>query len=188
MDDYYDHRPTLRLPAPLALCGLPGSRVADVAKRFSILTGVPIFEVDRAVEHRAGMSLDALLLTQGEGARADAERAVLAANLRHPIPHVIVLGDTTLTDPTRRALLAGADVAYVEVPLDVLWPRLAAAVREASHRHWTLLWGEAPDPALLGPLFSERATAMRAAATRIVDGTTATPRVLAEQLISALPR
>lgn len=160
MDGYYEHAPTVVLTRPLAFVGLPGSGAEEISRRVALLTGLPWAALDRGVEHRAGCSLDGLILRAGEDARLAHEREVLPALLRQPMPPVLALGDTTLTDPSLVDLLTGVEVRWVFRPLPELVARLQARVDAQRAHRWSLLFGEA-DARVLGPVFALREGAMR---------------------------
>ncbi|MEN0060954.1 MAG: shikimate kinase [Myxococcota bacterium] len=117
--DYYSYTPLVIPDKPLALVGLPAARINQTARLVSILTGLPLFLLDRAVEHRLGKDLRRVLLEDGEEARREAETALLDRPLAQSTPPVIALGSTTLLDETLRAkVLERCTVIYVPVDGD----------------------------------------------------------------------
>lgn len=139
--DYYSYEPLVVPERPIALAGTPPARIDRTARLVSILTGLPLFLLDRAVEHRLGKGLRRVLLEDGEPARRDAEAALLDRPLAQRTPPVIALGSTTLLDEAlRRKVLDRATVVYVPVDgdtsdLDALYRLLAHVVVPQLGRH-----------------------------------------------------
>lgn len=139
--DYYSYRPLVVPDKPLALAGAAAARINRTARIVSILTGLPLFLLDRAVEHRLGKDLRRVLLEDGEAARRDAEAALLGRPLGQRTPPVIALGSTTLLDEElRRLVLERATVIYVPVDgdesdLDALYRLVAHVVVPQLDRH-----------------------------------------------------
>ena len=57
MDGYYDRMVTHSLEIPLALCGFIGAGVPQTAAALSALTGLPLIDIERQLEHHAGAPL-----------------------------------------------------------------------------------------------------------------------------------
>ena len=51
MDGYYDRSITHLLERPMALCGFTGSGVPEIAARLSALTGLPLIDIERQIQH-----------------------------------------------------------------------------------------------------------------------------------------
>lgn len=139
--DYYSYRPLVIPEKPIALAGPLAAKINRTARLVSILTGLPLFLLDRAVEHRLGKDLRRVLLEDGETARRDAEAALLDRPLAQRTPPVIALGSTTLLDDTlRRKVLDRATVVYVAVDgdtsdLDQLYRLVSHVVVPQLERH-----------------------------------------------------
>jgi shikimate kinase len=103
--DYYDYTPLIRPDKSLALSGLPGVRAGATARMVSILTGLPLFWLDRAIEHRAGTNLDLLVVREGFEAVRRHTRSLLPPVLWSRAKHIIVLGDDTLLDEELRPMI-----------------------------------------------------------------------------------
>jgi shikimate kinase len=115
--DYYGYAPLLHPDRPLCLVSLPGGDAGMVARLLSILTGLPSCWLDRAVEHRAGVAVDGIVLGRGEDALNALEREVLPGVLRRSTPHIVALGERTLLDPSLRDLVASTStLVYVRKP------------------------------------------------------------------------
>ena len=139
MDDYYSYRPLLRLPRPIALCGLPGVDVAQTARVLTMLTGLPLLSVDRRVEHLAGKAVELVQYREGVEARLGHERRVLAEALQAAPPPVIALSDVTLTDgELRRRVHAACDVWHLELDVEAALARVLAQHDEDRRRHFAL--------------------------------------------------
>jgi shikimate kinase len=125
---YYDHHPTLNLREPLALIGFMGAGVQRIGHGLAARTGLPIHDIDRLIEQRAGMSRARLVIEHGTLARRAHEAALIEAALRARPPGILVLGDGALLDPvTRKAVAERAHLVHVDRPLPIL---LAAILRE----------------------------------------------------------
>jgi shikimate kinase len=129
--DYYDHHPTLELERALALVGFMGAGVAAVAHGLAARTGLPLFDLPRLVESRAGRSWSQLLLEDGPDALGEAECEALRQSLRDGAHGVVALSHGALLHAGIREQLEGqAHLVYVERPLDVLFRRVVAQLRE----------------------------------------------------------
>lgn len=119
---YYDHHPTLSLREPLALIGFMGAGVRRIGHGLAARTGLPLHDIDRLIEQRAGMSRARLVIEQGDATRRAVEAELVVAALRATPPGIIVLGDGALIDPeTRRAVGERAHLVYVDRPVPVLF-------------------------------------------------------------------
>lgn len=162
--DYYDHHPTLELERALALIGFMGAGVGAVAHGLAARTGLPLFDLPRLVESRAGKSWSQLLLEDGPRALGDAECEALRQSLGDGAHGVIALSHGALLHAgIREQLEDRAHLVYLERPLDVLFRRVIAQLRErpASIAEFML----APPGAVsdLEPYFVEREPGYREA-------------------------
>jgi len=165
---YYDHHPTLTLREPLALIGFMGAGVGRIGHGLAARTGLPLHDVDRLVEQRAGMSRAQLVLEQGDAARRAIERDLVSAALRSRPPGIIVLGDGALLDATtREAVVTSTHLLYVERPLPVLFEavRRERARAPAAIPEFVVAAPRSPDDLL--PYFEERAPTYAAARTTL---------------------
>jgi len=171
MTDYYDHHgPTTPLDRPLVLTGFLGARVADVARRITATTGHPLFDLDRAVEHAAGCTIDELILREGVPAVRAHEKRLLEQALRRSPPPVVALGEGALLDPEVRGIVSrSARLVYLRLPLSSLVASLRAQIARHPGRHYAWLMGLEPGEALLAPLFEQRRPGYEAADV-VVDG------------------
>ncbi|MBX2802078.1 MAG: hypothetical protein KTR31_30635 [Myxococcales bacterium] len=115
--DYYSYRPLVVPERPVAVAGGPGAKVGKVARLMSILTGLPLFLLDRAVEHRFGKDLRRVVAEDGADVHATVEAELLARPLSQRTPPIIALGERTLLEPRVRTLVVdAATVVYVRAP------------------------------------------------------------------------
>jgi len=139
--DYYSYKPLVIPERPIALAGPTAARINKTARLVSILTGLPLFLLDRGVEHQIGKDLRRVILEDGEDARRDTEAKLLERPLTQRTPPVIALGATTLLDEAlRRRVLERATVVYVAVDgdtsdLDALYRLVAHVVVPQLGRH-----------------------------------------------------
>lgn len=124
--DYYSYKPLITPDRPLCVVALPGGQAGATARLISVFTGLPLCWLDRSVEHRAGVSVDGLVLQRGEPAQHALERDLLPAILRRASPHIIALGERTLLDPTLRDLVRSTTtLVYLQRPRPTLIAELA---------------------------------------------------------------
>ena len=120
---YYDYAPTVTLSRPVAFCGHPGCGYREVVYDLASLTGLPLHDLDRWVEHEAGRSLWSLARQAGIGALEAAEARLLPKVLASRPPGLILFGEATLTgsDPLRRVSQAAALVFLRLPPTSCYW-------------------------------------------------------------------
>jgi shikimate kinase len=162
--DYYDPHPTLQLERALALVGFMGAGVGAVAHGLCARTGLPLFDLPRLVESRAGRSWSRLLLEDGPAALGDAESDALRRALADGAPGVVALSHGALLHAgVREQLERGAHVVYLERPLGVLYRRVVAQlrVRPTSIAEFMLAPPASVDD--LAPYFEEREPGYRQA-------------------------
>lgn len=151
--DYYAYKPLIRPDRPLALVGLPAAHVGGTARLVSSFTGLPLFWLDRAVEHRAGASIDAIVVERGLQARREHERALVPPVLDRPVPHIMALSEVCLADDTLRSrLIEETRVVFLQRSLDEVVETVRAARARKPTAYARLLLGQ---PLLPGPLREE---------------------------------
>ncbi|MED5373897.1 MAG: shikimate kinase [Myxococcota bacterium] len=126
MSHPFDHGPSLLLDKPLCITGFMGARVDATAKAIAALSGLPVLELDRQIEHDSGKSIAHLVLREGQDKRRLLERAALDKALSGR-PRVIALGDGALLDP-RSAVAVSQRARLVYLEWSII--ELSAAVRE----------------------------------------------------------
>ena len=120
---YYDPHPTLDRLEELGRVvdgGFMGGDVQRVGHALAARTGLPIHDIDRLIEQRAGMSRAQLVLERGTPARRAHEARLIESALRATPPGIIALGDGALLDADSRArVVDGTHLVYIERPLSV---------------------------------------------------------------------
>lgn len=150
--DYYSYRPLVVPDRPLCVVGLPASHAGGTAKLVASFIGLQLFWLDRAVEHRAGRSIDAIALTEGDDQRRVHERALLPAVLKRPVPPVVVLSELTLGDPSLAELVAAtATVLFIRRPIDEIIATIQGSRLKRPSAYARLSLGGPVDPVALRP-------------------------------------
>lgn len=148
--DYYAYKPLVHPDRPLALVGLPAAHVGATARLASSFTGLPLFSLDRAVEHRAGSSLDAIVVERGDHERREHERELLPTVLRRPTAHVIALSELTLADAELGPLVRErTQLVYLRRTLEEVIATISASYDKRPTAYARLLLGRPPDTAAL---------------------------------------
>ena len=178
-DPYYSCAPTVQLERPVALAGFLGSRVPLTGALLSAMTGLPLVDLDRAVEHEAGRSTQRIDRELGLGSRVVLEGRVLSRVLRERPPPIIALGYDTLNDEGLLALLrAQSRLLYIERGFDEL--RGAMSVDTAAARR-----GHPADVSGLRRLHA-RCLGGYAESPEVVRGTGRHPSRVAAEVLSLL--
>ena len=125
MSNYYEPGPLVLLQRPVALIGFLGVDQHGLGRDLAALSGLPLIEVDRWIEHAAGQSLVALVQTQGIEALRQLEDRFLAQALVARPPGVVVLGDGALIkEANLRQVLAKATLVYLKLSLASIYWKL----------------------------------------------------------------
>lgn len=132
--DYYAYTPLVIPDRPVAVAGSTQARVQRTARLMSILTGLPLFLLDRAVEHRFGKDLRRVIVEDGVDAHHQAEGELLARPLAQRTPPIIALGTRTLLEPAvRQSVVSRAQVVYIRAPgTDPELHEVLSAIAEVS--------------------------------------------------------
>lgn len=111
----------------LAMVGLMGSGKTSVGGLVAARLGIPLVDVDDAIQARTGRSVGELWETGGEAAYRPHERAVVVAALSHRERSVLAAPGGVVDDPTCLASLRQPHVAvvYLRAEPAVLARRLA---------------------------------------------------------------
>ncbi len=181
--DYYSPHPRTRLERPLGLVGYAGSGVRAVARGICAVTGLPLNDVERLVEARAGRSRARLLLEDGaEALRAVETEVALQALERRP-PGVIALTDSGLMDEsTCERVCQETRLVYLERPLPVLLEAIRTSPRAATPEFALAAPRSVED---LLPSFREREPAYRRAEVHFMAEALHPHRVV-DELVAAL--
>lgn len=153
MSNYYEHGPLVLLQRPVVLIGFLGVDQHGLGRDLAALSGLPLIEVDRWIEHEAGQSLVSLVQTRGIEALRQLEDRFLAQALVTRPPGIIVLGDGALLKETNlRQVLDKATLVYLKLSLaSTYWKLRHQAV--GSH---PLLLQPPESTEELRPLLAER--------------------------------
>jgi len=123
-DDYYEPHACLALMRPVVLGGQVGCGARLIGRSLSARTGLPFVEVDRQVEHEAGVSLAKLAAEQGVGQVAARARSVLeAVAIRRPWS-IVVLDRAWPTSEVRPLFRRRLDFVHVRRPAGYLRGRM----------------------------------------------------------------
>lgn len=165
MSDYYEPHARLRLGKTVVLGGQIGCGAAAIGRNVAARIGLSFSEVDRLLEHEAGMSLAKLAFEDGPdriGLRAE---SVLARLVQRP-PHGIVVLDRAWPPPSAQEILSRqALFVRIDRPADYLARRWAVELERSGD--W-LLGGASlrlpiQDAGDLQPFFAQREVLLREA-------------------------
>lgn len=163
MSDYYEPHARLRLGKTVVLGGQIGCGAAAIGRNVAARIGLSFSEVDRLIEHDAGMSLAKLAFEDGPGRIGLRAESVLARLVQRP-PYGIVVLDRAWPPPTAREILA-RQALFVQIhrPADYLARRWEAELERSGD--WVLGGAslELPirDARDLEPFFARRETLLR---------------------------
>ncbi len=168
---YYDHHPLVVLDQPVCLTGFLGSQVDRAGSLLAARMGLPCAQLDRLVEHAAGMSLARLWVEKGRDEAARLEGEQLARALRERPCGVLVLGASTLLDPeNRRRVREGGRLVYAARPLEALYASIQTAREESPAVFPEFVLTGPQDEQTLVPLLAERESGYREAEIQIEAG------------------
>ena len=134
LSNYYEHGPLVLLQRPIVLIGFLGVDQHGLGRDLAALSGLPLVEVDRWIEHAAGQSLVSLVQTQGIEALRQLEDRFLAQALTTRPPGIVVLGDGALIkEANLRQVLDKATLVYLKLSLaSTYWKLRHQTARAAS--------------------------------------------------------
>jgi thiamine-phosphate pyrophosphorylase len=147
-------QPPFRPGQGLLLTGSSGAGKSTLGKVLALELDLPFHDLDRAIATRAGKSIPAIFLEDGEGAFRAHEAAVLPALLSEPA--VIALGGGAWESATvrRAAETAGFQALWVAENPATCWDRVAAdphrplaadrGIFMARHRDRMARWSRLP--------------------------------------------
>lgn len=186
MDGYYDYHPRIIPDRPLAITGFVGARIPLVGAAVTALTGLPLHELDRLIEHTAGISIPHLVIRDGEAAMRNLESKLLKRALDAKPPGVITLGEGTLLAKKNRAIIKKqAKLIYIELSVFELYTRVKQEL-SASPGKYLHLFADSPERAQdLQAFLSERIPLYREADLTI-NASQRHPTKIAQEIIDAL--
>ena len=157
MSNYYEPGPLVLLQRPVAFIGFLGVDQHGLGRDLAALSGLPLIEVDRWIEHEAGQSLVSLVQTRGIEALRQLEDRFLAQALTTRPPGIIVLGDGALIKGGNlQQVLDKATLVYLKLSLASTYWKLRHQTVEAARRPHPLLLQSPASTAQLRPLLAER--------------------------------
>lgn len=163
-DDYYSYKPLVRLERPVALVGLPGSNPMQTARVATMITGLGVMLLPRAVAHRLGMDVEGLLLKKRDPELHATELELIERTLAKRSPQVLALGPTTLDDPQCRSALADVQVVHLEQTVPEAMDNLQREMVEDPRKHQHLKLYGAISESNLRPHFLRRTRELRSLA------------------------
>ena len=184
MSNYYEHGPLVLLQRPVVLIGFLGVDQHGLGRDLAALSGLPLIEVDRWIEHEAGQSLISLVQTQGVETLRQLEDRFLAQALTTRPSGIVVLGDGALLKETNlRQVLDKATLVYLKLSLaSTYWKLRHQAV--GSH---PLLLQPPESTEELRPLLAERQVGFDQAHVTL-DMDEMTPEAALRLLLDKLPQ
>ena len=181
---YYDYGPLVTLPRSLSLIGFLGAGTLHLGHSLASNLGLPLIDVDRRIEHHAGMSLSQLQLQRGESVRRQWEHWVLRKAVREQPYGIIVLGDGALLQAESSLLVTEHTLLlYLERPMEYLQRAIAheRTTHPARYPELALPAHTPPTTAQLSSLLEVRSVSYRAA-TRVLHGGYEHPTKICQRL------
>jgi shikimate kinase len=131
-EDYYAPHPRISISRPLVLIGHPGTGIDAVGRAVTGRTGLPLNQISRSVEARAGRSCARILVENGMATLRRLEAVALEQALRRRPYGIITLNSAALEDEdTRSATKSTAELLWIRRPANVLLTRIRKAVTES---------------------------------------------------------
>jgi shikimate kinase len=123
MEDYYEYGPRLHLDRPTVVTGYLSDFTRGVCYRAAALLGLTFHDIDRLVEHEAGMDITRLVVERGEGHYREIESGIVDRVLDRQPAGLVALGDGGLLDPsTLDRIRSGARLIVLDFELgNVVW-------------------------------------------------------------------
>jgi len=185
-DAYYGYAPLVHIRRPLVVIGMPGAETVAVCNALASLTGLPLIDLSRRVEHDAGKSVSHIVLREGERMLRAREAALLMRAVEERPPAIIACGPGAWSKAEiRRALPAQADTLALHRPEGALLQALRAAVARSPGSEPDFMGGQPIELGRLRQLCAEHAPHHATAARRFEAGELHSTRV-AEALMVAL--
>jgi len=115
---------------PIFLVGFMGTGKSSTAKKLSAVLGVPMIDMDSAIEERAGRKISDIFAEEGEAAFRVLERAMLT-ELAGKTDVVVSCGGGVVIDPANIATMQSLGIA---ICLDASPETVFARVKSETHR------------------------------------------------------
>lgn len=168
MEGYYDYAPRLQLEQHVLLTGFIATETRSIGYRLAALNGLPFADLDRMIEHQAGMSIWKLVWTQGERHYRFLERECLRRELDARPFGILTLGDGALIDDELgQEARARAAVVALELDLPNCYWRLKSLPQADSDFWHPLHVGPLEKIDQVRPFFAERQKGFAQATQRI---------------------
>lgn len=168
MDGYYDYHPLHQLDRHFVLGGYVGEETRVIGFQLAALTGLPVVDLDRHIEHQAGRSVWELIWTQGEDRYRQLEREHLRSLLAERPWSILTLGDGALIDEGNRLLVSTeATLTVLDLEFSTLYWRLKAHPRADKNFWHPLHQGPIERFEQIRPYYLERQPGFAAADHRI---------------------
>ncbi|MFN3876116.1 MAG: shikimate kinase, partial [Flavobacteriales bacterium] len=164
----------------VVLIGMMCSGKSTVGRALAPLLGLPFIDLDREIEGRTGALLP-FVQREGEAAFRAVEAEVLAEVLAREASVIAAGGGTPAVPGNLELLQRSATLAWLDVPLEALMPRIELAGGDRPLLHG--LKGEALR-ARVKALLDERRAAYGSATIRV--DADAPPAIVAQRLAAAL--
>jgi shikimate kinase len=114
------------VPTPsIVLVGLMGVGKSTIGRRLAARMNLPFVDADDEIERAAGMTIQEIFDTYGEGQFRDGERRVIA-RLIDGTPKVIATGGGAfVNEETRNLILEKATAVWLDADVDILVERVS---------------------------------------------------------------
>ena len=131
MDGYYDPVVLHVLEKPIALCGVWGSCIPEVAAHISSYTGIPFVDLERHMEHMHGASLMRLRGTPEKILELERQALKKVLSVR-PYP-IIALRTETMLDEECSQLLQASKTVYVQIDFLIAQERVLGWCKKKNY-------------------------------------------------------
>ncbi|MAA78458.1 MAG: hypothetical protein CL916_04300 [Deltaproteobacteria bacterium] len=142
MDGYYDPVVLQVLDKPVAILGVWGSCIPDVAAHISSYTGIPFVDIERHMEHSYGASLSFLRGNPEKILELERQSLKQVLSVR-PYP-IIALRPETMWDERCSQLLRTSTTAYIQVDFLIAQERILEWCKKKNYTRLLNLQGIDP--------------------------------------------
>jgi len=133
---YYDYHPTLQLERPVVLGGMPGTPYREVGHYLTSLTGLPLLDLDRWLEHQVGESLWDFVQSEGEHVLRQKEFEYLDRALLAEPCGLVIVGEGTLAQAdNRRRIGESASLVYLSSAPSAAYWQVRQQISERGPRY-----------------------------------------------------